>query len=129
MKETSERLLEFATSCFKLTNRLSSTMSGRYIANQLMRSSASAGANYQEACGAETRPDFTHKMQIVLKELRESDFWLQLVGQTGIAPETVWKPLQAEAVELVKIFAKSVVTLKTRPPNSREQRAKSREQP
>jgi four helix bundle protein len=106
-------MLDFATNCFRLTSRLENSASSRYLANQLMRSSASAGANYQEACGAETRPDFTHKMQIVLKELRESNFWLQLIGRTGVAPAEQLQPLQTEAEELVRIFAKSVVTLKT----------------
>jgi hypothetical protein len=51
----------------------------------------------------------------IRRESRKSDFWLQLIGRTGITPETTWRPLQAEALELEKILAKSVVTLKTKP--------------
>ena len=113
-RNTAARMLQFATNCFNLTSRLNRTMAGRYLANQLMRSSASSGANYQEACGAESKADFLHKMQLVLKELRESNFWLQLLANTGLMPETTLKPLQTEANELVRIFAKSIVTLKSR---------------
>jgi len=61
-KDLSERLLDFAASGIKLTARLNRTAVGRYIANQLMRASGSAGANYEEACGAESRADFIHKI-------------------------------------------------------------------
>lgn len=68
----SERLLNFAVKIIKLTGQLCKTAIGRYIGGQLMRVGTSAGANYEEACGAESRADFVHKLQIVLKELRES---------------------------------------------------------
>lgn len=68
----------FAASSIKLTGRLKKTAVERYLANQLMRATASSGANYEEACGAESKADFIHKMQLVLKELRESLYWLKL---------------------------------------------------
>jgi four helix bundle protein len=37
-----------------------------------LKASTSSGANYEEACGAESKADFIHKMQLALKELRES---------------------------------------------------------
>lgn len=71
-KNLSERLLDFAASIIKLAIRLNKTSAGRHIGKQLMQSSASAGANYEEACGAESRADFIHKMQVTLKELQET---------------------------------------------------------
>jgi four helix bundle protein len=65
----SERLLEFAADNVKLTVKLNRTSVGRHIGNQLMRAATSCGANYEEACAAESRADFVHTMQIVLKEL------------------------------------------------------------
>jgi len=70
----SGRLLELATGALRLSNRLGRTRAGRYVGDQLMRAAPSAGANYQEACGAESRADFAHKLQIVLKELREAHY-------------------------------------------------------
>jgi four helix bundle protein len=108
------RLIDFATSVMRSSNRLARSPAGRYVANQLMRSSASAGANYQEACGAESRTDFVHKLQLVLKELRESGYWLRLIDRSGMAPGDTLKGLLDESEQLVKILAKSVVTAKSR---------------
>ena len=110
--DLSERLLEFAASSIKLTVRLKRTGVGRYIANQLMRAASSSGANYEEACGAESKADFIHKMQLVLKELRESLYWLKLVERTDLISGKELQPLLAEANELIKIVAKSVITAK-----------------
>jgi len=120
--DLSERLLEFAaslpvafatqTGSIKLTVRLKRTAVGRYIANQLMRAASSSGANYEEACGAESKADFIHKMQLVLKELRESLYWLKLVERSDLISSKELQPLLAEANELIKIVAKSVITAK-----------------
>jgi len=65
--DLSERLLNFAAEINKLALRLNKTAAGRHIGEQLTRSGTSAGANYEEACGAEGRADFIHKLQIALK--------------------------------------------------------------
>ena len=112
--DLSERLLNFAVKIIKLAGRLSRTAIGRYIGGQLMRAGTSAGANYEEACGAESRADFFHKLQIVLKELRESFYWLRVIKRAALIPTT--DPdllfLLKEAKELTNIIAKSVVTTK-----------------
>ena len=114
MTDIGDRLLDFASDIIRLTVRLQRTTTGRYLANQLMRSAASAGANYREACGAESKADFVHKMQIVLKELREAEYWLQLLARANVAPADTLKPLTAKVDELVRILVKSVVTAKER---------------
>ncbi len=73
-RELTDRLLEFAARNIRLANALPKSAIGRHVGMQLMRSTTSAGANYCEACGAESRQDFLHKMQIVIKELRETQF-------------------------------------------------------
>jgi four helix bundle protein len=114
MKEFADRLMAFAVDVFALARPLSRVPEGRYVGGQLMRASASAGANYEEACGAESRADFVHKLQIVLKELREANYWLRLLGKTGLVTEKALSPLSQESEELVKLFAKSVVTVKSK---------------
>lgn len=109
-----ERLLELAAAVIKLVPRLCRTMPGRHVAGQLMRSSASSGANYEEACGAESRADFIHKMQIVLKELRETRYWLRLVRKAGLAGESDVSPLLKESDELTRIVARTVITAKSK---------------
>ena len=109
-----DRLLDFAADCLKLGGRLARTTPGRYVAGQLMRSSASAGANYMEARGAESRADFVHKLQVALKEAKESEYWLALVSRATLLPPGAADALACEADALVRILAKSVVTAKGR---------------
>ena len=70
------------------------------------------GADYEEACAAESPADFVHKMQIVLKEIRESRYWLRLIEKVGVFPESNLPSLLRVSDELVKIFTKSVITAK-----------------
>ena len=109
-----ERLLDFAAGCLKLGARLAKSTPGRYIAGQLMRSSASAGANYMEARGAESRADFVHKLQLALKEMKESQYWLMLAERGEVVPARVLSDLAGEVDALIRILAKSVVTAKGR---------------
>ena len=108
----SDRLLNFAADSIKLSDRFSKNPTGLHISNQFMRSSSSAGANYEEACGAESKKDFIHKMQLVLKELRESIFWLKLSEKCGLIDMKELKIILQEVEEFVKIIAKSVITAK-----------------
>lgn len=77
-----------------------------------MRSGTSSGANYEEARGAQSRADFLHKLQIVLKELRESLFWLRLIDKAQIIKEQGVASAIDETRQLGNIIAKSVVTAK-----------------
>jgi hypothetical protein len=52
---------------------------GRHIGGQLVRCGTAAAPNYEEACAAESRADFIHKLRTRLKELRESRSWLRLI--------------------------------------------------
>jgi four helix bundle protein len=113
--DLSERLLEFAANTIKLGARLGRTAAGRHVAGQLMRSGTSSGANYEEACGAESRPDFIHKLQIVLKEQKESLYWLRLIQKASLIHpvDPNLSALLQEATELANIVAKSIVTART----------------
>jgi len=111
-RDLSERLLEWAANSIKLTVKLKRTAVGQHTANQLMRAATSSGANYEEACGAESKADFIHKMQLVLKELRESLYWLKLLEKTDLISGKELQALRDEADELTKIIAKSVITAK-----------------
>jgi len=113
-----ERFRAFAIEIIKLTNCLNKNFAGRHIAHQLVRSATSAGANYQESRSAESKADFIHKMQIVLKELRESEYWLQLVVGAGLVPgqQDALQVLMKELDELIRIIAKAVLTAKSNSP-------------
>jgi four helix bundle protein len=80
--ELIERLINFAARVGKPDTRM-----GRHIGGQLVRSGTSPAPNYEEACAAESRADFVHKLSISLKELRESRCWIRLIIKTEMLPE------------------------------------------
>ncbi|KPL16582.1 MAG: hypothetical protein AMJ92_12690 [candidate division Zixibacteria bacterium SM23_81] len=112
--DLSDRLLDLSAEVIQIVGRLRKTAAGRHIGNQLIRSGTSAGANYEEACAAESRADFIHKLQIVLKEVRECNYWLRLVAKTKLLPnnDRCLIALIQESMELTNIMAKSIVTAK-----------------
>ena len=109
-----ERLLDFAVRIIKLAKALPNTSIGKHIGGQLIRAGTSAGSNYEEACGAESRADFIHKLGIVLKELKESRFWLRLIQRTELISIHRVELLIKESEELCAIIAKSIITAKGR---------------
>jgi len=113
-EELSKRFLEFAVNIFKLEKQLCKTYSGRHVYGQLFKAGTSAGANYEEASGAESKSDFIHKMQITLKELRESFYWLRFIQKAQLIPDNdpVLIFLLNENQELLKIIGKAVITAK-----------------
>ncbi len=112
----SDRFMVFVVNIIKLEKQLCKTYSGRHIYGQLFRAGTSVGANYEEARAGESRADFIHKMQIVLKELREASFWIKLIiaGKLIATEDEVLKFLFNESKELASITAKSVVTAKSK---------------
>jgi len=110
--ELSERLMDFAARTGKMVDALPDTRLGRQIASQLVRSCTSPVANYEEACGSESRRDFVHKLSICLKELRETHAWIRLTIKAGLLPETKLAELREEGRELCCIIAQSRLTAK-----------------
>jgi four helix bundle protein len=110
--ELAERLIDFAARIGKVVDALPDTRMGRHVASQLVRCGTAAAPNYAEACGAESRKDFVHKLSISLKELRESRCWLQLITKSELLPQERLFGLLDECVQLIAILVKSVVTAK-----------------
>jgi four helix bundle protein len=113
-KQLSDRLLDFAVEVIKITDALPHTTAGRHVGGQLIRAGTSGGSNYEEACGAESRSDFAHKMSIVLKELKETRFWLRVINRTGMLASKYIDPILSECEQLCAIIAKSIITAKGR---------------
>ena len=110
--ELVERLIEFAARVGKVVDALPDTRMGRHIGGQLVRSGTSPAPNYEEACAAESRADFVHKLSICLKELRESRSWIRLIIKTEMLPEQRMGELLDERIQLCNIIAQSIVTAK-----------------
>jgi four helix bundle protein len=106
-----ERLIDLAVRIIRTAGSLPKNKIGTHVAGQLIRSGTSPAANYAEAQGAESRPDFIHKMKLGLKELRETKVWLKIIIKAElIKPFAKLEPLLEENDQLIAIFVKSVKT-------------------
>ena len=74
------------------------------LANQLLRSGTSIGANNAEACNAVSKQDFRSKSYIALKEARESLYWIELLKRNNYIDERQYQSIYADCEELVKIL-------------------------
>ncbi|GAA4449457.1 four helix bundle protein [Novipirellula rosea] len=111
-EDLEDRLLDFAARVGKAVDALPDTRLGRHIASQLVRSGTSPAPNYAEACAAESKRDFIHKLGIALKELRESRSWIKLILKADLLKEYRMSQLLDETNQLCNIIGKSVVTAK-----------------
>jgi four helix bundle protein len=109
----SERMLEFAASVVRFVSGIPQNQINRHICLQLFRSASSIGANYEEARAAESRQDFGHKLQVSLKEARESQYWLRLMLKANISIAENTHQLLSENRQLCDILAKSIKSLKS----------------
>ena len=106
-----ERLTKFAVLISNLVELLPSTLTGRYLAGQLIRSGISPALNYGEAKSAESMNDFIHKMKIALKELRETFISLKIIKKKQYKQViSVTDSCLKECNELICIFVKSIST-------------------
>ena len=99
-----ERVLEFGARIIKLVESLPRTLVGRHIGDQLLRSGTSIGANYEEAQAGESRSDFIHKLQLALKESRETQYWLRLLAKVGKLPHDSGPDIIDESIQLRAIL-------------------------
>ena len=106
-----DRLLVFAAKIVELTESLPNTRAGNHIAGQLLRCGTSSLSNHGEAEAAESRRDFLHKLRICLKELRETKWWLRLLGRVNkVEKPANFNTCLDEVEELIRIFVASVRT-------------------
>lgn len=117
-KELSKRLFRFAVQVIKFLGILPVMPEFNNIRYQLSKSSTSSGANYEEAQAASSRPDFTYKIDISLKEMRESNYWLRIINETLILSEVEHEELKyllQESAELALILGSIAVKVKHNP--------------
>lgn len=108
-----ERLISFAVLIIQIANKLPNSGVGAHLSGQITRSGTSPALNYGEAQSAESKKDFIHKIQIVLKELRETLVCLKIIDRSGLLSVNSEIELAIkESNELISIFVKSVETAK-----------------
>ncbi len=105
-EELLERTFLFGVDTLNFLLKLPDNKVFSVIIYQLAKSSTSSGANYEEAQGAESKKDFEHKICVVLKEMRESNYWYRVLNaiiQNSNSNEELQRLLN-ESLELKKIF-------------------------
>lgn len=105
-----DRLVDFAVRILNMTEALPRTEVGAHITNQILRSGTAPAAHYGEAQSAESKKDFSHKLKIAVKELRETNVWLKIISRKPLLPSTKLNPLLNECDQLIAIFSKSIKT-------------------
>lgn len=114
-KEALQRRLKvFALRIIKLSEALPKNTAGKAIANQIVRSGTSPGANYRAACIAKSTKDFLNKLKIVEEELDETLYWLELIVESDLMDPKLLEALKKENEELLRIIVKSIITIKNR---------------
>ncbi|MBL1279230.1 MAG: four helix bundle protein [Fluviicola sp.] len=102
------RTKKFAVDTIKFCDSLKTSKASAVITYQLVKSATSTGANYRSACTARSRNEFFSKMCIVVEEVDESEYWLEVIKDTKLSNNLAeLERLTKEATELAKITTKA----------------------
>lgn len=84
------------------------------MANQLLRSATSIGANLHEAQYAQSKNDFISKLEIAQKECYETEYWLELLFETDYVNEEKYKKMKNECGAIRRMLISSLKTVKSK---------------
>ena len=87
-------------------------IAGNAIAKQIVRSGTSPAANYRAACLAQSNKDFLNKLKMVEEEIDETAHWLSIIMDAELLSTSQVRDLYDESVELRRIVARSIITIK-----------------
>ena len=104
-----EKSKVFALQIIKVCDEIRQNKRESVLTNQLIRSGTSIGANIREAAYAHGKADFVAKLQIALKECSESEYWLELLIESGYYEDRV---ILDQCIEVKKILISSINTAK-----------------
>ncbi|MCQ8105300.1 four helix bundle protein [Methylomonas sp. SURF-2] len=108
----SEKSFAFALRVVKMSKFLQSNKKEYVLSKQVLRSGTAIGALVREAEHAQSKADFINKMSIALKEANETDYWIELLHQSGeITPES-YQSIKPDIQELLKLLVSIVKTSK-----------------
>jgi four helix bundle protein len=108
-----DRTFDFAVRIVTLSHHLDEKPGvGRTMMSQILRAGTSVPANVEEAQAAQSRADFVNKMNIALKEARETHLRLRLLAAAEVTDAKRLEPLLQEADELKRIIGAIIVSTK-----------------
>lgn len=100
----------FALEIIKVCSKIKQAKKETVLTNQLIRSGTSVGANIREAFYAHSKADFIAKLQIALKECSESEYWLELLIESGYYDD---RKILDMCIEIKKLLIASINTAKS----------------
>jgi four helix bundle protein len=95
----------FALRIIKLYRYLCDSKKEFVLSKQVLRSGTSIGANAKEAVNAQSKPDFYAKMYIAYKEANETEYWLELLHESGYMEKAAFDSIYSDCKEIIKILA------------------------
>lgn len=99
-----EKSKSFALRIIKLYKYLDANHKIGVISTQILKSGTSIGANVKEAIRAQSKADFYAKLSISLKEASETEYWLELLYESGYITKEQFDSIYADCQELLKIL-------------------------
>ena len=109
-----EKSIEFAVRIVRLYQYLSEEKKEHVMSKQLLRSGTSIGANVREARYGQSRKDFLSKMSIALKEVSETEYWLELLAKTEYLTDEQYESMRRDCTEVAKLLTSIVKSTKER---------------
>ena len=109
-----DKCIAFSVKINKLRKYLREEQHEYNNSDQIQRSGTSIGANYSEACDAESLSDFVHKMSIALKEANETIYWLKILYGSELISKNQYDELMLDVEEMYRILTASIKTAKSK---------------
>jgi four helix bundle protein len=108
------RTKKLAVDIIKQMDKLPHSRAADVVARQVIRSGTSIGANYRAACRAKSTADMINKLKIVEEEADETQYWLEVLVETGLAPQEQITDIHKETDEILAMTVASLKTLRSR---------------
>lgn len=108
------RTKKLAVAIIKEVDKLPRSLVSEVLGKQLIRSGTSIGANYRAACRAKSTADMINKLKIVEEESDETEYWLELLVEAEIVPQSQIANIYKETDEILAMTIASIKTLRSR---------------
>ena len=94
----------FAIRIIKMYKYLTAEKREYVLSKQVLQCGTSIGANVKEAIRGQSKADFYAKMSIALKEASETEYWLELLFESGYLEDSHFKSIYPDCQELIKLL-------------------------
>jgi four helix bundle protein len=104
---------DFAIRIVKLSQYLQNDKKEYILSKQVLRSGTAVGALIREAEYGQSKLDFVNKLSISLKEANETEYWINLLKDTGYLNDNLFDSLVVDCKELLRLLIASIKTAKS----------------